>query len=236
MTTGAGGARVSRIALIVPANNTTMAREVTALAPPGTALEVVRVQRGRGLLTRADISAYKERAGAAVAAYAGAPVDLALYGCTAAGFLAGPEQDAGFAGELGELLHAPVVSTAGAMVQVLQREGVRRVAVVSPYSDEVNAALADFLRDGGFEVPHLLSLAAPDVEALGRITPGQVQERAQTLDSDRMDALFIACSQLPTLEIVPELRQRLRCPVWTSILACTTLGLERLGLAAHTGA
>jgi maleate isomerase/arylmalonate decarboxylase len=32
-------------------------------------------------------------------------------------------------------------------------------------------------------------------------------------------ALFIGCSQLPTLGLVPELRQRLGIPVWSSITA-----------------
>lgn len=222
-----------RIAIVVPANNTTMAAEVGALAPAGTAVRVVRVARGPGLLTAADIPAYKETARQAVAPLAEDRPDLLLYGCTAAGILAGRDGDAAFAAALEETLGVPVVSTAGAMVGILRREGARRVAVVSPYSDAVNASLRGFAAAGGLEVVTLTSLGAADVAALGRITAEEVRAAAETVDPAAVDALFIACSQLPTLGIIPGLRARLGKPVWTSILATTTLGLERVGVAVN---
>lgn len=225
-----------RIALVVPANNTTMEAEVGALAPAGAAIRVVRVARGPGLLTAADIPAYKETARQAVAPLAEERPDLVLYGCTAAGILAGREGDAAFAAELEESIGAPVVSTAGAMVEILRREGAGRVAVVSPYSDEVNARLRDFAAAGGIAVATLESLAAADVAALGRITSEDVRARAETLDPADADALFIACSQLPTLGIVEGLRRHRGGPVWTSILATATLGLERIGATANAPA
>lgn len=219
-----------RILVIVPVNNTTMASEVALLAPRDAVIEVVRVERGKGLLTKADIPAYKDKARAALKAYAG-PAELALYGCTAAGFLAGPEGDAAFTAEIEATLGVPTVSAAGCMVSMLGREGARHVSVVSPYSDEVNGALKEFLTAGGFEVRQLLALSAPNVDALGRLTAADVEQMAMTIGKEGTDALFIACAQLPTLPIVARLQAHFGFPVWTSILAATTLGLERVGAA-----
>jgi len=206
-----------------------MATEVAALAPAGATIDVVRVERGKGLLTKADIPAYKDKARAALAAFTGPRPDLALYGCTAAGFLAGPESDTSFTAEIEATLGVPTVSAAGAMVAMLTREGVHRIAVLSPYSDEVNAALKAFLAAGGFEVDQFLQLVAKDVEALGRLTASDVEQKAITIERKGIDGIFIACAQLPTLSVVGRLRARFGVPLWTSILAATTLGLDLIG-------
>ena len=56
---------------------------------------------------------------------------------------------------LTEATGLPVVTTARAMVRALQHDGAKRIAVVTPYHDAVNAQLAAFLADGGISVVRL---------------------------------------------------------------------------------
>ena len=112
-----------------------------------------------------------------------------------------------------------VVSTAGAMEEVLAEEGVTEIAVVTPYLTAVNDGLRAYLNHAGVAVEVLDSFFCETVAALGEITEDQVREKALATVTDRSRSLFIACSQLPTLNLVPELRERLGIPVWSSIQA-----------------
>ena len=212
-----------RIGLIIPANNTTMEAEVPRLAPVPVEVVTCRVKRGPGLLSAADIPSYKQNALAAISALRDARPDRVIYGCTAAGFLSGPEKDTSFTDELRDLFGVPVVSTARAMADMLHREGVKRVDVVSPYHDEVNEALRTFLARAEIEALRIASLEAKDVESLGRMTAQDVYGFAARALSPSAQGLFIACSQLPTFEILDALRHDHGVPVWSSIAAATEL-------------
>jgi maleate cis-trans isomerase len=144
---------------------------------------------------------------------------LVVYGCTAAGFLGGPQGNARVVAALGTKLGTTIVSTAGAMVEVLRHAGVRAMAVVTPYLPEVNDGLRAYLEHSGIEVEVLASFFCATTDALGRITAEQVLDKALATVTPRSQALFIACSQLPTLSVLPVLRARLRIPVCSSIQA-----------------
>jgi maleate isomerase len=209
-----------KVGLMVPANNTTMERELVAWLPEGSTVATVKIPRGEGLLTRDTIPAYRDRAiTLAREHFSDGGVELLAYGCTAAGFLSGPLGDAELARQLGEATSLPVVTTARAMVNALQHDGARRVAVVTPYGEEVNRQLSAFLESADIGVVRLTSLNAPDVTALGRITAEEVRALArETMGSD-CDALFIGCSQLPTFAILSDLAAEFDRSAWSSISA-----------------
>lgn len=216
------------IGIIVPANNTTMEPEIAKATGYQAIVTPARVTRGEGLLSGGDLGPYKKQAWKAAEALADTRPDVVLYGCTAAGLLNGPEKDAAFTTELEALFKVPVVSTARAMVEILKREGVAKVDVVSPYHAEVNEALVAFLAADGIEACRVSSLAAKDVHALGRLTALDVYKVAGQAPTPGAQALFIACSQLPTAEILPALREEHGLPVWSSIAATAELGLAAL--------
>lgn len=209
-----------RVGLMVPINNTTMERELLGWLPEGSTCTTVRIPRSKGLLTAETMPAYRAQALALAAQFAGRNLDVVAYGCTAAGFISGPAGDARLAAELGAVTGTPVVTTARSMVLALQMAGARNVALVTPYQDAVNEQLSAFLADGDIRVARLASFRAPDVEALGRIEAGAVARMARaTMDAD-CDALFIACSQLPTLGILESLaKEYAPRPVSSSICA-----------------
>lgn len=205
--------------LVVPANNTTMRPELMAYCPQLAPLPVARVQRPPRTLLREDLPAYRDATAAAIEAHLGRPLDLVVYGCTAAGFLAGPRGNEDLVETLRAKTGAPAVSTADAMVEVLREAGVSSTAVVTPYLAPVNEGLRAYLEASGIRVETLASFLCETTDALGRITEQQVFDLAMRTVTPRSEALFIACSQLPTLGIVAELRARLGIPIWTSIQA-----------------
>ncbi|MGE0418621.1 MAG: aspartate/glutamate racemase family protein [Acetobacteraceae bacterium] len=205
--------------LVVPANNTTMEPEMNALCPDLAPFMVARVPRPARTLTVDDLPAYRAATLQSVEPFLDQKPDVVVYGCTAAGFLGGPDGNALMVDALQECTGVPVVSTAGAMQAVLEEEGVDRTAVVTPYLPAVNDGLRAYLDSAGIQVEVLDSFLCQTVAELGDITEAQVREKALATVTEGSRSLFIACSQLPTLNIVPELRASLGIPVWSSIRA-----------------
>ncbi len=136
---------------------------------------------------------------------------------------------------LRERTGAIVVSTAGAMIDVLREDNVTETAVVTPYLAPVNDGLRHYLEASGIRVETLNSFFCKTTAELGAITEDQVIELARQTVTPLSKSLFIACSQLPTLRAIPRLRGNLDIPVWSSIRATAWAGakaMTALGLAA----
>jgi arylmalonate decarboxylase len=71
------------------------------------------------------------------------------------------------------------------------------------------------------------------VEALGKIGPDAVAARARETMDDECDALFIACSQLPTRSVIGPLEKEFKRPVWSSIKATAWRACNALGVALN---
>ena len=207
-----------RALLVLPAANTTMADEIAALCPWLGALSVARVPSPLQGIAK-DLPGYRANTLRAVEPLLGDRPDLVIFGCTAAGFYGGREGNAETVGALRELTKADVVSTADAMVDVLRHEKASRVAVVTPYARDINERLTAYVQGTGLTVTNLESFLCATSAELLAITEDQVLEKSLATDLRDADALFIACSQMPSLRIMPVLRERLGLPVWSSISA-----------------
>jgi maleate cis-trans isomerase len=80
--------------IVVPENNTTMQPEISALCPTLAPITVARVKRPARTLLLEDLPAYAEATLDAIEPFTAEPWDLVIHGCTAAGFLAGPNCNA----------------------------------------------------------------------------------------------------------------------------------------------
>lgn len=209
----------SRVILVVPANNTTMEPEIQGYCPGISTLAVARVPRPPRPLEVADLPQYRESTLQSVKPLIGDGAALVIYGCTSAGFLAGPQGDAEFVKMLSDLVGSPTVSTSTAILSALAEANIDRVDVVSPYLDWKNEMLRSFLVGAGIRVDHLETFGAKNPTELGKISSDQVRQKCLDTASEDGQALFIACSQLPTREIIPGLSKTLQRPVWSSVMA-----------------
>ena len=217
-----------RLLLVVPANNTSMEPEMRALCPGVAHIDVARVARPPRMLTVADLPAYGETTLASVGPLLAPRPDLVVYGCTAAGFLAGPQGNKRIVDALAAETGAGVISTAESMVAVLRHAGTASTTLVTPYLDAVNDGLTRYLEASGIAIEALSTFACRTIDELGRVTQAHVLERALATVTLASRSLFIACSQLPTLDVIEPLRQRLGIPVWSSIGATAWMALRAL--------
>jgi maleate cis-trans isomerase len=217
-----------RIGLIVPINNTTMEPELLARLPRGSTCRAVGIPRGKGMLKPEDLPAYLAQTTGMARTFAADDIDMVVYGCTAAGFMAGPERDAEVAVEISKVTGKPVVTTASAMTAALAHLGARNIALVTPYLDLVNERLRAFLAASGIGVEVLASFRAQSVTELAAITPAQIAALARAVMRESCDSLFIACSQLPTADILEGLERESGRPAWSSIRATAWQALAKV--------
>ena len=222
------------VGLMVPANNTTMERELPAWLPAGSTCKRLGIPRGKGLLTSETLPEYRANALTLARQFADPAIDVVAYGCTAAGFISGPAGDARLQAELGTVTGKPVVTVARSMVLALQEAGARDIALVTPYLHAVNDQLKAFLAAGDIRVRRFNSFHARDVDELGRIEAPAVARLARETMDDSCDALFIACSQLPTRDILGDLEREFGRPALSSIQVTAQKALLATSQSAPT--
>ena len=154
-------------------------------------------------------------------------VDVMAYGCTSGSLFIGPES-------IHELIHTAhprttcttPIEAAKAALKALE---ARSIALITPYADEINQRLRDHLRLNGFEVPAMGSWNEPLDAKVGRISPESIRNAVLDLArSDRVDTVFISCTNLRALNILKTLEHELDKPVISSNAA---LGWHCLRLA-----
>jgi maleate isomerase len=142
-----------------------------------------------------------------------AKVDVIGYGCTAGGFLKGPEGDRKVGAEIAAATGIPVATSAAAVADALRAVGARRVGVASPYAAWLNDRVRTYLEADGFEVVAIQGLGT---EAHSTITLERVEALAAEVNRPEAQAIFISCSNFRTLEIIEALEDRFAKPVVTS--------------------
>ena len=112
---------------------------------------------------------------------------------------------------------APTITIMGAVVDELNRRGVKKVAVLTPYSEEVNETIQSSLESSGFEVTHMNGMNVAGAFAIADITPEQIVEYArEEMRGVEADCLFVSCANLRSVEVLEGLQAAAGRPVVTS--------------------
>lgn len=200
-----------KLGLIVPSWNTVMEYEVQRMA--GTAMSVHSMRIPHTGDTEENLLRLATEAPAAAKLLAHAKVDVIGYGCTAGGFLKGPEGDRKVGSEIAAATGIPVATSAAAVADALRAVGAKRVGVASPYAAWLNERVRAYLEADGFEVVAIQGLGT---EAHSTITLERVEALAAEVNRPEAQAIFISCSNFRTLEIIESLERRFGKPVVTS--------------------
>ncbi len=128
---------------------------------------------------------------------------------------------------------APVVTSAGALVEGLQALGAKKIALLAPYMKPLTALVVDYLEHEGIEVLDAMSLEISDNLEVGARDPRAPLEISKQLNTANCDAVVIsACVQMPSLASVQPVQDRLGLPVVSSSVCTTWRMLKALDLRA----
>lgn len=225
-----------RIGVIVPFDMA-LDREYWQLVPDDVSLHVTRLpivelpygpEHARCVADPDDLAAAArtlERIGPAVVAF----------GCTSASFVDGLAGEATVRAAIESVGIAEAVTPSGALVEELRLLGVRRVGLGTPYDEPLGRALADLLTEAGFEPVSLVNLAYTDEEDVVAASDDVVLDLADRARAPDAEAVFLACTNLPTVPLLPRLRERLGVPVLTANQVLIDAALRRTSSPMGTG-
>ncbi len=217
-----------KIGLLVPSLNTTMEHDFHRMAPDGVSVQVTRVPtEAEGTIEALEEMGRSARECAKL--LAPARPQVVVFGCTSASFVNGAEWTANLERQVAEVAGCPVISTAKAMTAALKHVGARRVAVLTPYVDATNQRLRTYLESAGLEVADLHGLSILDMYSHADISSEELEKAALGLDTSEADAVFIACTQLKSVDILARVEAKLGIPVISAVQSSLWAALNELG-------
>jgi len=144
-----------------------------------------------------------------------ASFDAIAFCCTSGATMIGPRRVA-------ELIHsvcpaARVTDPLTAAMARLRANGARSIALLTPYIPSVTVAMATAFVDNGFEIGTSGSFYEERESAVVRIAQQSVLDAVRELAAERrVDAVFISCTNLPTVDILDQARQDTGIDVFSS--------------------
>jgi maleate isomerase len=229
--------RTWRIGMIVPSSNVTMETEIPAMLrqrPERFTFHSSRMAMRR--VSPEELARMDADSDRCASELSDARCDVIAYACLVAIMAAGPRYHLDAEQRLTETVRnsgcsAPVVTSAGALVDGIHALGARRVALIAPYLRPLTKLVIDYLAEFDIEVVDSISLEVADNLEVARLDPMRLPSIAERLDLSRADALVLsACVQMPSLSAIAVAEHRFGLPVLSAATATVAQLLERVGL------
>ena len=215
-----------RIGLIFPAPGGAPDFEYHERVPEGVGVFIARLPFEA--CTVDGLSRMGEFVEDASALVAQAKVDLILFACTTGSLVKGPGYDKQLIARIEKRTGIPALTTSTAVVEAMNALNMKRIAVSTPYADEVNQAEVRFLEGSGFEVSAIRGLGNTDPLDMGKVRHERMYRLSREVYTDDVDGLFVSCTGISVLDIIDKLEQDLRKPVVTSNQASLWAALRKL--------
>jgi len=232
-----------RVGLIVPSSNVTMETEIPALLRAYEARGGPRFTfhgaRMRMKKVTAESLLAMDKEGVTCAAYlADAQMDVLAYACLVAVMVQGPRAHVAVGERLGAATAeagypAPIVTSAGALVDEIKAAGYRRVSLIAPYLPELTRVVVEYIeQSANVEVIDAISLSVSDNCEVGRLSqPNLVETAANRLNVTGPDAIVLSsCVQMPSLNALKAAEDRVGLPCLSAASCTTRQILKRLDL------
>jgi len=124
----------------------------------------------------------------------------------------------------------PAITSARAMGRSLKALGARRIGLVSPYSEEVNArARRYFSGKHGLEIAVVEGFAATDSYAIGQLGPENARDAFARINRPEIDAFAVPGANFPTMAAIAAWEREFGKPVVTSTQASVWAMARQLG-------
>ena len=233
-----------RIGQIVPSSNTTMETEIPAILRVRETIHPERFTFHSSRMrmkhvTKEELAAMDADSDRCALELSDARVDVLGYACLVAIMSMGR----GYHRVSEQRLHqrtvdnggpAPVVTSAGALVDGLHAIGAKKISLLAPYMKPLTRMVIDYIENEGIEVVDSISLEIPDNLEVGRQDPMAPAEITRKLNTSGVDAIVAsACVQMPSLGSIQSIQERTGLPVLSSSVATTFMMLKKLGLSTE---
>ena len=224
------------LGLIVLQEDETVEQDFRRLfATPDIALYVSRMPSGAEITP--DTLAEMELALLSAAALfpRAAEFGAVAYACTSGTTLIGAERVAELVGA--EVSTRAVTNPLSATFAAFEALGVKKLGIVSPYMQAVADAMRDTFEAQGYTVPATLTFGEAAEARVARIDPASIFEAGLEVGArPGVEAVFLSCTNLRTLDVIDALEARLGVPVVSSNQALAWHMAQLAGASASADA
>ncbi|WP_396331455.1 Asp/Glu racemase [Burkholderia anthina] len=230
-----------RIGQIVPSSNTTMETEIPAML---RAREAIRPERftfhssrmRMHKVTQEELVAMNKEGLRCAAELADARVDVMSTACLVAIMAMGPGYHRETERDLLEVARAnhclaPVMTSAGALIDGLKIMGARRVSLMAPYMRPLTDLVVAYIESEGIEVIDSICFEIPDNLEVGLRDPMQLVDDVRGLNTEGADVVVAsACVQMPSLPAIQRIEDMLGIPTVSTAVCTVRRMLDHLKL------
>lgn len=233
--------RYYRIGQIVPSSNTTMETEIPSMlrARENTHPERFTFHSSRMRMhnvTQEELEAMNREGLRCAAELADARVDVMSTACLIAIMAMGPGYHRQVESELEAVARenkcqAPVMTSAGALVEGLHIMGAKRISLLAPYMRTLTDQVVAYIENEGIEVVDSRCFEIPDNLEVGLRDPMLLVEDVRKLNTENVDVVVLsACVQMPSLPAIQIVEDHLGIPVISTAVCTARRMLDHLGL------
>lgn len=231
-----------RIGQIVPSSNTTMETEIPAMLRAREALRpderfTFHSSRMRmHKVTKEELAAMNKEGLRCAAELADARVDVMSTACLVAIMAMGLGYHRETERELTEVARAnhclaPVMTSAGALVEGLKTLGARRVSIMAPYMRPLTDLVVQYIEHEGIEVIDSICFEIPDNLEVGRRDPLQLLDDVKRLNTEGADVIVAsACVQMQSLSAIQRIEDATGIPTVSTAVCTVRRMLDHLQL------
>jgi maleate cis-trans isomerase len=222
----------ARLGFLIPPGNPTVEPEMMALAPAGVSVHFSRlVARGSGgshdgqeERTRSQIEHIDESA----ALLAMVKPHVMMLAHTATSYVLGRNAEAELLQRLHAQYAAQVATAFGSVAAALTMLGAKRIALGTPYSEEITLQGKAHFQACGFEVVSCGRL--DNVTNIYDETPQRAYRLGRTVDTPGAQAVVLSGTGMPTIEMLDLLEEDLGKPVISAASAMMWHALRLAGV------
>ncbi len=225
-----------RVGLLVPSSNTVMEVDFYRHLPASATVHTGRMYM-EATTVKGEEEMLDDHCLPTAADVATAKPDLMVFGCTSAGALRGNEYDADLCRRISDVAGKPTVSVIESVRRKLMSLQVRRVAVLTPYIEDLNVRIKASVEDDGIEVASIHGMGISVNFNLALVEPPEILAfaREKLGANPAVDALFISCTNYQAVATLPRLKEAYDMPIVTSNQAALEavgreLDVELLGM------
>ncbi|MDF2368211.1 aspartate/glutamate racemase family protein [Sneathiella sp.] len=207
----APGGRIGLVALATDYNSET---DLRRMLPKGVDLFTNRVLNANPLTIENLRAMAGDITRAASGLLPGLGVDVVIYGCTSGTAAIGGE-------ELERLIQIaqpgiPCTNPILAASEALRTFDAKKISILTPYDDAVNAAVAENFKKEDFDILNIDGFGLDDDIEMTGLPPAAIGEAALQICDPDADALFISCTAIRSSLVIEEVEKTLGKPVVTS--------------------
>jgi len=222
---------LGRIGVITLATDTSVHPEIQRLMPAGVHTYPAPILLPRGEVDAQALAEMLEtdslENAASILTWTGAKT--ILFACTTGSLVHGLGWDKQLVDRVTKASGLSATTTATAVLRAFKALGVTKLAVVTPYIDELNQIEKKFFEDSGFAVKDIVGLGLTTDPEIGDLYPSDALANIEKIFDSSCDGIFISCTDWHIVELVPELEAKYGVPVITSNLAGAWSVLREIG-------